>query len=112
VDAEQANAEHGIQMGLIKAARDALKSQSRDADAILSQLCEYTQMHFLSEQLLMRISARPDAEEHAAEHKKFLEDLSAVSELVDMGEAEAAEQRLRNHEREVLDHICSWDRSI
>jgi hemerythrin-like metal-binding protein len=112
VDAEQANAEHGVQMGLIKAAIGALQSGEAEADALVEQLHDYTEMHFMSEALLMRMSARPNYEAHLAEHERMLVDLAEIRSLLDRNEASGAEQRLRVHEKDVLDHICSWDRSI
>ena len=57
VEVEQANAEHGVQMGLIKAARDALGSGGENPCELVVQLYDYTEMHFMSEALLMRLLA-------------------------------------------------------
>ena len=54
--------EHRLQMGLIHALEEALRAgQPRDETTkILSQLYEYTNAHFLAENLLMRLYAYPE----------------------------------------------------
>jgi hemerythrin len=112
VDAEQANAEHSVQMGLIEATLLAVGEARADSTELMTQLVEYTEMHFMSEALLMRMSARPNYEAHLAEHERILTELDEIRRLLEEDRLSKAESRLQTHEKDVLDHICSWDRSI
>lgn len=106
------DAEHRVQMGFIRAAREALATGDPASAELMAQLCDYTELHFLSEQLLLRMSARPGHDDHVAEHERLLKDIHAVRVSLERGEPERASRRLEAHERDILDHICSWDRSI
>ena len=112
VEAEQANAEHGIQLGLIKAAMEAVGEGHSQSPELMNQLVDYTEMHFMSEQLLMRMSPRPNYDAHLAEHERMLGDLEEIASLLVEGSPAEALKGLGKHEKDVLDHICSWDRSI
>jgi hemerythrin len=54
-------AEHRVQLDLVRALREALdKGEDRSStSALLRQLRDYSDAHFLSEQLLMRDGPRP-----------------------------------------------------
>ena len=52
------DAEHGIQLGLLDATLSALASDAPDAGELLDQLYAYSEAHFLSVKLLMRMAAR------------------------------------------------------
>ena len=74
--------EHRVQMGLMTAFRDAISGGrgEAEADEILDQLLEYSKMHFMSEQLLMRLYEYPDYETHMAEHDGMLQEMEAMRE--------------------------------
>lgn len=107
--------EHLLQVGLLDAFRRALdEPAARDAGAAaLGQLREYTQVHFLSEQLLMRLHAYPGYEAHVREHERLLEELQALERRFRAGElpaslttAETLRDWLERHMRE-MDHALT-----
>lgn len=83
-----------------------------DANELVEQLFTYSQAHFLSEQLLMRLAARSNYEGHAQRHEELMQDLDAVRACVQRGDHAAAATLLRAHERRLLEHIRSWDLSV
>ncbi|MDT8319235.1 MAG: hemerythrin domain-containing protein [Xanthomonadales bacterium] len=106
------DAEHGIQLGLLEATQAAVAAGDASAQALMEQLHEYSQAHFMSEQLLMRLAARPNYQGHIDDHENLMQDLDRAAEFLAQGEHEQAAVRLQAHEGNLLKHIRSWDRSI
>ena len=73
-DVHVLDAEHEVQIELLRAFGDAVSRQrpTEEIDDILKQLMDYTSVHFLSEQLLMRMYAYPDYEQHEQRHAQFV----------------------------------------
>jgi len=106
------DAEHGIQLGLLEAAIAAVSDEATSAAEVVDQLFTYTQAHFLSEQLLMRLAAQSNYAGHLEQHEELMLDLDAVRELLKSADLAAATERLKLHEQHLLEHIRSWDRSV
>lgn len=72
--------EHRVQIGLMTAFRDAVGGGRGAAEAheILDQLLDYSKMHFMSEQLLMRLYEYDDYEAHLADHDRMLQEMEAM----------------------------------
>jgi len=72
--------EHRVQIGLMTAFRDAVGSGrgASEVDEILDQLLDYSKMHFMSEQLLMRLYEYEDYEAHLAEHDRMLQEMETM----------------------------------
>lgn len=73
--------EHQVQVGLVRALCDAIRT---GADAgrtreILDQAVEYSAVHFMSEQLLMRLCSYPDYDDHVLDHDHMMEVLRGVA---------------------------------
>jgi hemerythrin len=112
VGSDSIDAEHGIQLGLIEAAAAALKSNDHRTMELLEQLYTYSQAHFMSEQLLMRLSAQQNYHGHDREHELLLQELDEICSQAESGDYGAALGLVRAHEKNLLKHIRSWDRSI
>ena len=105
--------EHGVQLGLLDAALSAFDPEgSGDAAELMSKLYEYTQAHFMSEQLLMRLAARANYDAHIEDHELLMTELDEAKALLARGDRAGAGDRLRSHHSHLLDHIRSWDRSV
>ncbi len=77
--------EHLVQLGLADAVVQAVE-RSEPAEQVaqlVAQFIDYTELHFMSEQLLMRLHAYPDYAEHVADHEVIVEQLRALSESTD-----------------------------
>ncbi len=77
--------EHLVQLGLADAVVQAVE-RSEPAEQVaqlVAQFIDYTELHFMSEQLLMRLHAYPDYAEHVADHEAIVEQLRALSESTD-----------------------------
>ena len=120
-DSPELDAEHAIQLGLLRAAQAQLargddpnqgSGEAANATELVEQLFTYSEAHFLSEQLLMRLAARPNYEGHVLQHEELMQDLDAVRECMQKGDRAAAATRLRAHEGRLLAHSRSWDQSV
>ena len=110
---ETADAEHGVQLALLEAAITAVGNLSHDtAPELVDQLHEYTQAHFMSEQLLLRQSARPNYDGHLEDHERLMKELDGARQLLTDGDYPGTLSALRAHHSKLLDHIRSWDRTI
>ncbi len=67
--------EHRIQVDLINALCTATEAGAAEAEIgrILEQLVAYSEAHFMSEELLMRLDSYDDFEEHVEEHSRMMD---------------------------------------
>ncbi|KIL98349.1 Methyl-accepting chemotaxis protein [Paramagnetospirillum magnetotacticum MS-1] len=105
------DAEHRVQVGLISALERAVEARAPQAEiqALVEQLIDYTDVHFMSEQLLMRLAAYPDIHGHEAEHDGLMEQLRRIQSGFDLGDSDvvmAETQVLRNL---LIEHIRTHD---
>lgn len=72
--------EHQVQLGLMDTLHRSVRAKQDDAEIceLLERLLEYSRVHFLSEQILMRLHAYPDYEAHVIEHDRMI---GAMEEL-------------------------------
>jgi hemerythrin len=115
-------AEHHVQVGLAQALRDTVHTGKDAALAgeILDQLAAYSDVHFLSEQLLMRLCGYPDYDDHVLDHDRMMERLEQVrrqhggEQPLALAEAEALLALLAHHistrDRIFTDYYRAWTR--
>lgn len=82
------NAEHQVQLALARAFCDALRKGGDAAQAreVINQLADYCDVHFLSEQLLMRLCSYPEYHDHVADHARTMDELRGIAGALDAGE--------------------------
>jgi hemerythrin len=104
--------EHQIQLGLIG---DLCRAAKENQDAglvqvIIEQLIGYSEAHFMSEELLMRMKSYDDYEDHVDDHNHMLE---MLQEIV-AGHAAANWALVAGKAESILDfitrHIATRDR--
>lgn len=73
--------EHQVQLGLLQALCDATRDNGGAAlvGEIVEQLIAYSEAHFMSEELLMRLKSYDDYEGHVDEHIHMLEMLTRIA---------------------------------
>jgi hemerythrin len=109
---EPVDGEHGVQLQLLESLEAALRREGGRADAaeLVDRLLVFSDMHFGSEELLMRLHAYPRYGEHVEEHRGLLEQLRAIEARVRLGDdARALARELR---RWVGEHIATHDRAF
>lgn len=110
---EAIDREHHLQVSLLDelaAAIDRGEPQGA-ALALLDQLIEYTNAHFLAEQLMMRLHAYPLYNAHVAEHDGLLAQARELREAVTRGEAAASRDLVDGLRAWLTAHINGMDRS-
>jgi hemerythrin len=107
--------EHLVQLGLADAVVQAVERGEPAAEVaqLVAQFVDYTELHFMSEQLLMRLHAYPDYAEHVADHETIVEQLQALRES---SEGEAASpltaERAHKVKGQMLGHIRNRDAAL
>ena len=73
--------EHEVQLGLLQALCTAAREHqdSVSLGVILDQLIAYSEAHFTSEELLMRMKSYDDYEDHVDDHNHMLEALQDIA---------------------------------
>ncbi|MGB5062633.1 MAG: hemerythrin family protein [Candidatus Competibacter sp.] len=105
------DAEHHVQLGL---AQTLCEAAGTGVDAaltreILDQLVAYSDAHFLSEQLLMRLCSYPDYDDHMSDHDRLMMKLEAAKQY-DGGEQALAPAEAKAILALLAQHISTKDR--
>jgi len=87
---DEMDGEHRVQMELVNAFRDAVaEGRSKDeVEEILVHLVDYTKIHFLSEQLLMRLHDYPRYRDHLHEHDMMVEQIDELHQRFRAGDVD------------------------
>jgi len=105
--------EHALEIQMVRELQAAIAAgDSATAGALFERLEEFTNAHFLAEQLLMRLHAYPAYEAHQQEHDRLigeLRDLRRTLEAEAAGEPATAVARL---ERWLYAHMQSADSAL
>ena len=110
-DASNIDNEHRIQLGMLQALCDAVEAgePAEKIHEILDQLTSYSELHFMSEELLMRMYSYPDYNDHVLDHTAMTERLQQIMQRYSEGQESMALQ-VANEMREFLvGHIKSRD---
>jgi len=85
------DAEHDLQMQLLDSLSQAFEKDTDFASVkhILEQFIEFSDMHFLAEQLVMRLHSYPAYETHLQEHTCLMKKVREIRENIYNGERQA-----------------------
>jgi hemerythrin len=105
------DAEHDLQMQLLDSLSQELAKGGDSAPArhILEQFIEFSDMHFLSEQLIMRLNGYPAYEAHLEEHTRLMKKVRQMRENIVHGENVSSLQVLLELRDWLLRHIATDD---
>lgn len=89
VGIEEIDEQHKVLVNLLNDLHDAIRSHhGREVvEATLTQLADYTRIHFTVEESLMRIMGYPDYDGHKAQHEALIEQLQGFQQRVAEGQA-------------------------
>ena len=106
--------EHRVQIGLLTAFRDAVVGarERNQVEEILDQLVDYSKVHFMSEQLLMRLYEYPDYEKHVSEHDWMLEQIEDMQKGFRDGDRSITEATANTLIDGLVGHIKRTDRVL
>jgi len=88
VGEQSIDAEHDLQMQLLDSLSQAIQrgGELSPMKYILEQFIEFSDMHFLSEQLVMRLHGYPGYEPHLEEHTRLMKKVREVRSNLLQGE--------------------------
>jgi hemerythrin len=104
--------EHRVQFALIRALQQAVdvRANGETVEALLKQLIDFSEAHFLSEELLMRLASYDEYEDHAANHEQLLESLRTVlQQYQSSGQYDLVSQVTKSAMAFLLRHIQTRD---
>ena len=105
------DSEHDVQIQLLDSLLHALQKADglSPANYILDQFIEFSDMHFLSEQLVMRLHGYPGYEPHLEEHTRLMKKVREIRSSVNSGEAKIGFQLVQQLREWLLTHIAIED---
>lgn len=106
--------EHLVQLGLADAVVEALRLGEPTASVLplVGQFVDYTELHFMSEQLLMRLHAYPDYEEHVADHSAMIEQLHRLRDEFGADAGALTAERAIQLKGQMMGHIRNRDAAL
>ena len=110
----EVDVEHQLQIQLVEAIRAAVVARRDGAtvSGLLEQLQDASNVHFMSEELLMRLHAWPRYEAHVAAHGRLLDDLATLRRDLETGPSADLMVALDQLQSWLTDHIRGMDRSF
>ncbi len=114
LDLSSIDNEHRIQIGLLNALYDAVnnKNPASEINQILNQLTTYSELHFMSEELLMRMYAYPDYDDHVHDHEAMTEFLNDIMKTVTAGQDSLALKTASDMRQFLVSHISTRDEAL
>lgn len=110
---DEMDREHALELQIVRAIQQALASDDRsELPQLLEQLEDFTNAHFLAEQLLMRLHSYPGFEAHQREHDDLMEELKQLGKELLSEDSASSTQLAENLERWLITHIQSEDQAL
>lgn len=106
--------EHSSQLSLLNDLKAAVRSGADDAliYGLLDELVEHTNLHFLSEQLAMKLHAYRAAEAHLIEHERLLVEVQNLRESLATGTATDKHSLIEALRTWLIVHIQTADHAL
>ncbi|MGB0683791.1 MAG: bacteriohemerythrin [Magnetovibrionaceae bacterium] len=106
--------EHALQIRLLGALEQALQNGADRAaiDDLFEQLISFTDAHFMSEGLLMRLHAYPEYEAHMEEHDQLITEIRTIQEIYSVDDSNDAVGHLGKLTPWVMRHMMTKDRAF
>jgi len=103
--------EHDLQMQMLDSLSEALQKDGDFSPSryILEQFIEFSDMHFLSEQLVMRLHSYPGYETHLEAHTRLMKKVRKIRESVFRGENAPSLELVEELRDWLLNHVASED---
>jgi hemerythrin len=111
VGEQSIDAEHDLQMQLLDSLAQAIQrgGELSPMKYILEQFIEFSDMHFLSEQLVMRLHGYPGYESHLEEHTRLMKKVREVRSNLLQGENAPSLVLVQELREWLVTHIAQED---
>ncbi len=106
--------EHDLQMQMLDSLTECIRKGNElvPAKYVLDQFIEFSDMHFLSEQLVMRLHGYPGYEPHLEEHTQLMKKVREIRANIAAGEQELSLRLTQELKDWLLTHIATEDVSF
>jgi hemerythrin-like metal-binding protein len=105
--------EHELQIALVDAFERAAGANERvEAGKILEEMAELSEMHFLAEELVMRLHQYPAFVEHAAEHARLMREMKDLLRQNAAGTLEITLELADRLRRTLTNHLRGTDHAL
>lgn len=105
--------EHALELRVVRELQAALLAGERALAAeLLERLADFTNAHFLTEQLLMRLHAYPGYEAHQQEHDRLIGELGELRTALADASPLDARGEADKLERWLLAHMATSDQAL
>ena len=107
-------AEHDVQMQMLDSLAAAVENRGNFASMklVLEQFIEFSDLHFLSEQLVMRLHSYPGYEAHMEEHTRLMKKLREIREKVFRDEKILGLELIKELRAWLVAHMASHDKAF
>lgn len=110
---DEMDREHALELQIVRSIQTALAGGDRsELPQLLEQLEDFTNAHFLAEQLLMRLHSYPGFEAHQREHDDLMEELKGLVQKLLADDSTDSARTAENLERWLITHIQSEDQAL
>lgn len=106
--------EHAGQLSLLNDLKAAVRNQADDTlvYALLNELVEHTNLHFLSEQLAMKLHAYEAYESHLLEHERLMVEVHKLKDALGAGTAADKHGLIEALRSWLVVHIQTADKAL
>ena len=106
--------EHQVQLDLLQKLCQTIDTGTDDAGIgpLLTELIDYSEAHFMSEELLMRLKSYDDFESHLKDHVDMLDTLRAIAAGHAVGQTELIAGKAHEVLGFIQQHIATRDRHL
>ena len=103
--------EHDLQLQMMDALAESIEKGGDFSPAryVLDQFIEFSDMHFLSEQLVMRLHNYPGYERHLEEHMGLMKKVREIRDSVVRGDQKLSRELVEGLRDWLLNHIATKD---
>jgi hemerythrin len=108
------DAEHRLQVSLVNALEELVRQRVEKplVATTLERLVDFTNVHFLSEELMMRLYAYPQHDAHKFEHGRLLDQLQEARARLEAGDEAQALAAIAGLRKWLVEHIQSMDQAF
>ena len=111
---DRTDGEHQIQLEMLSALCRAVRANTpaTELGEILQQLVAYSEAHFMSEELLMRLNSYDDYEDHVSDHMRMMDELGEMASANASGNSALVADQADSALKFIGQHIATRDKRL
>ena len=111
---DRTDGEHQIQLEMLSALCRAVRANTpaTEVGEILQQLVAYSEAHFMSEELLMRLNSYDDYDDHVSDHMRMMDELGEMASANASGDSACVADQADSALKFIGQHIATRDKRL